>query len=235
MASIGASSPPNWNVTVTPPAVASFAGHHATYDVQSLAQDNFTLATAYVGDSAYDLDYGLNTDLTVLGLGLAKPGDVGAVSIFSRNMTRLTTLLTRAACELRLSSNLALVHSMDAAISWGTEVEDTGGFAVAPTTIMTMPSGISRVDFGAAIRLTAALSDSGHVVTVRLLKNATEITQQSLVAPGVGLSLHRSGLPVIAGDTLSVKIAASDPNTAGLPSVLAGANTNFWARVVEVI
>jgi len=235
VSSLGAGSPPGWDLSVALPAVASFSGHHATYDVLSRTTDTFVLTTTYTGATAFALEYGLNTDLTPRGLGLVRPGDISAVSIMSRNMTRLDTILTRAACEVRLAANLSLTHGMDASISWTTETEDTGGFVTVPSTTLVVPAGISRLSIGAAIRLTAALSNSGHVVTIRLLKNATEILQQSLVEPGISLALGRPGLPVIAGDTLSVKVAASDPNTVGLPQISAGAYTNFHAFVAEVV
>ena len=231
VSSISAGSPPNWNVSVTLPAVASFASHHATYDVQALFADYFELTTNYLGATSYDHDYGLNTDITTLGLGLVRPGDVGAASIVSRNMTRINTLLTRAACELRFSANLALTNGMDAAITWNVETEDTGGFATVPTTTIVIPSGISRVDFGTALKLTAALSAT-QVVTARLLKNAVEVSQHSITELGIGAAISRNGISVVTGDTLSVKLAATGSS---LPSVLAGSTSNLWCRVAEVV
>lgn len=233
--SIGVGSPPNWNTKVSLPAVATFERHYGTYDVSSLAADSFVLSSNYLGATAYDVDYGLNTDLTTIGLGLIRPGDVGATAIISRNMTRLTNLLTKGAAQLSLSADVAIADTDDITVSWGVENEDTAGFvASVPATTFVVPSGVTRVHVGVSVFLEAALSDVDHVVTVRLLKNAVEIAKHAIVPNGRAASIARMALAVTAGDTLSVKILAEDPNTAGLPDVDQNAATNFWVAVAEV-
>ena len=234
--SIAVGSPPNWNTKVTLPAVATFERHYATYDVSSVSADTFVLSVTYLGATAYDIDYGLNTDLTLLGLGLIRPGDVGATAIISRNMTRLTNLLAKGAAQIRLSVDQALSHGSDVTLSWGTEDEDTGGFVGAlPVTTFVVPSGIARVNVGVSILLESALANANQVVTVRLLKNASEIAKHSIIKPGVGCTFSVAGLKVTGGDTLSIKVAASDPDTAGLPDVDANVATNFHVITAEVV
>lgn len=233
--SISVGSPPNWNTKVSLPAVATFERHYGTYDVSSVAYDSFVLSTNYLGATAYDIDYGLNTDLTTLGLALIRPGDVGATAIMSRNMTRLTNLLAKGAAQIRLSADQALSHGSDVTLSWGTEDEDTGGFVGAlPVTTIIIPAGITRVNVGVSILLESAIANANQVVTVRLLKGSSEIAKHSIVKPGVGCTLAVMGLKVVGADTLSVKVAASDPDTAGVPDVDANVATNFRVIVAEV-
>jgi hypothetical protein len=231
VSSVAPGSPPNWNAKVTLPAVATFQRHYGDYSVSSVAQDSFVLTSNYLGASARDVEYGLNTDFTSLGLGLIRPGDVGATNIITRSMVRLNTLLTRGAATLRLLSNLTMTDGMT--ISWGFEEEDTGGFVSAvPTTTMVVPAGIKRVDIACNLKLTAALSTGAQFVEARLLKNTTEIATQSMGSPRSALQVIRGGLPVSAADTFSVKIYVAGSS---LPQILADTLTNFSVRVAEVI
>lgn len=231
ISSVAPGSPPNWNAKVTLPAVATFERHYADYQVASVDFDSFVLQTGYLGENARNSEYGLNTDFTSLGLGVVRPGDVGATAIITRSMIRINTLLQRAFATLRLSSDLALTDGMDATVSWGIEEEDDGGFiSSVPTASLVVPSGIKRVLLGVNLTLTAALSTGSQAVTASLLKNATIIARHSIEQPGVALSLSRM-VTVAASDVFSVKIAAVGSS---LPSILASTETNFSIGVLEV-
>lgn len=232
VSSVGVGSPPNWNAKVTLPAVATFERHYQDYSVSTVAADSFVLSTAYVGASGRDSEYGLNTDFTSLGLGIVRPGDVGATAIITRSMIRINALLQRSFATLRLSANLTIPTS-DTAISWGIEEEDDGGFVSAvPTTTFVVPSGIKRVLISCNLTLTAALTGGSRVVTASLLKGSTVLAKHSLTEPGLALSLARQ-VTVTAGDTFSVKVITSGGGAA--PLILAGTETNFSIGILEVV
>src|SRR5262245_25116751 len=235
VSSLATGSPPGWDVKVTLPAVATFQRHYGDYQVASVAADSFVLQTAYQGASARLVEYGLNTDFTSLGLGLIRPGDVGATNIITRSMVRLNTLLTRAFATLRLSSNVSLTSGTEITVSWTVKEEDDGGFAVGagPWQQLVIPSGIKRVMVGANIGLTTALNQSNHVVTVSLLKGASVICKQSINQPSIAISLSRM-VSVVAGDQLSVKVLFTGSGGT-TPSISSATETNFSVGVLEVI
>src|SRR5262245_14228265 len=234
VSSVAPGSPPNWDARVTLPAVATFERHYKDYDVATLAPDSFVLGTAYLGATDYGSEYGLNTDFTSLGLGLIQPGDVGATAIVSRSMVRLNNLLTRGAAVLELSSAVVLSDGFNATLSWGIQIEDTGGFVVGalPVTFFVVPSGIRRVDVSASVRLASALSAAAQRVTLKLSRGSDVLTWDSVNQAGQGRAVSLAGLRVNAGDQISLAVESAGT---GLPTISVHKASHLRIAVREVI
>lgn len=178
---------------------------------------NFSGATAAPRGVLLTVSGGLTASSTTTSLTISQ--------VFNGAMVYLTT------------DSTAVNATVSFTVSFGASRYDTNGyFTASADTRLTIPSGVTKVDAGASLRVSSISNDVMCLLLVQHLDSGNTVLEQfgnsnSVPSSNVFVSANRSGIPVTAGDYFIALLQVTTDTSVTIESELF--QTALYVRKVE--